>query len=152
MKEPHSNEIQFKNHLLINQDTGECYETNIEIKKIYNVSTKAKGYRIMYIQEDGILESCLTDGCHPKLALSICRNISKDGILKHIQKHYAKELGCDISSIKRYWAIMKKHELIAQDGKTTYVNPYVALPYNVKDEDANMLQQQWDLLMRSKKQ
>lgn len=123
-------------------------EIYIEIKETNYVSKKAKGYRLVYMQEGGILESCLVDGCNPKLALSICRNISKDGILKHIQKHYAKELGCDISSIKRYWAIMKKHEFIAQIGKTTYVNPYVILPYNISDEDANMLQKQWD----SKKQ
>ena len=152
MKEPNSNEIQFKNHLLINQDTGECYETNIEIKKIYNVSTKAKGYRIMYIQENGILESCLIDGLNVSLTLSICRDISKEGKLRYTQKQYAEKFKVTERAIQNHWAILKRHELIAQAGKTTYVNPYVALPYNIKDEDANMLQQQWDLLMRSKKQ
>jgi len=152
MKEPYSNEIQFKNHLLINQDTGECYETNIEIKKIHNVSTKAKGYRLIYIQENGILESCLTDGLNVSLTLSICRDISKDGILKYRQKHYAKKFNVTERAIQNHWAIIKRHELIAQVGKTTYVNPYVALPYNIKDEDANVLQQEWDLMMKAKRQ
>ena len=146
MKEDNSSTVEFKNHLLINQTTGECYETNIEIKKIYNLSTKAKGYRMIYMKDGGELESCLVENCHPKLVLSILRDISKDGVLKFTQKYYAEKMGVTERSIQNHWALLKKHKIIKQVKKVTYVNPYVALPYNIKDEDANKLQAHWDSL------
>lgn len=150
MKEYNFNEIEFKNHLLVNRKTGECYETSIEIKKITNLSLKAKGYRTMYIAKDGILESILLDGCNPAITLGICRNIAIDGTLKHTQKFYAEDLGLSERTVQNHWRILKKYRLIVQVGKTTHVNPYVALPYNVKDEHANLLQQQWDALLVTK--
>ena len=146
MQENNSSTVEFKNHLLINQATGECYETNIEIKKIYNLSIKAKGYRMIYMKKDGAMDKCLLDGCHGIILINVLRDICKEGILKKKQTDYAKEFNMDISTIKRYWVIMKKHGVLKQVKKVTYVNPYVALPYNIKDEDANKLQAHWDSL------
>ena len=79
MKEDNSNTVEFKNHLLINQTTGECYETNIEIKKIHNLSIKAKGYRYIYNGEDGILNKCAIEKCSSILLLSVIRHIGSNG-------------------------------------------------------------------------
>ena len=150
MKEDNSSTVEFKNHLLINQTTGECYETNIEIKKIHNLSIKAKGYRYIYNGEDGILNKCATEKCSSILLLSVIRHIGSDGTLKYRQIDYSKMLDIDIKTVKKNWSIFKKYGLIKQVGMTTYVNPYVTLPYNIKDENANKLQQEWDLLWKKK--
>ena len=133
MQENNSSTVEFKNHLLINQTTGECYETNIEIKKIHNLSIKAKGYRYIYNGEDGILNKCAIEKCNSILLLSIIRHIGSDGTLKYRQTDYSKMLDIDIKTVKKNWSIFKKYGLIKQVGMITYVNPYVTLPYNIKD-------------------
>lgn len=59
-------------------------------------------------------------------------------------------LDIDIKTVKKNWSIFKKYGLIKQVGMITYVNPYVTLPYNIKDENANKLQQEWDSLWKKK--
>ena len=115
-------------------------------KEIVHYMRKAKGYRMIYMEEEGIIDKCLLDGCNGMVLINVIRDISKDGVLKCTQKYYAEKMGVTERSIQNHWALLKKHKIIKQVKKVTYVNPYVALPYNVKDEDANRIQQHWDSL------
>ena len=71
-------------------------------KEIVHYMKKAKGYRMIYMEKEGVIDKCLLDGCNGMILISVLRDISKEGILKFTQIHYAEKIGVTERSIQNH--------------------------------------------------
>ena len=121
--------------------------------KGFNNSLKLRqsGGREVYMKEDSIYDKFLcsmNSGLEFRLALSILRDVDKNGVLRVALGSYVTKYDTSRKTIAKVINIAKDLQVILKVGKRIYVNPYVILPYNIKDSVANKLQQPWDRLVR----
>ena len=73
--------------------------------------------------------------------------LKKDGTIDMpLQKVIASELGINERSIRKAIKRLKNEQIIGKDGNKWYYNPYMFMPYGIKDEDAYKIQKRWDKL------
>jgi hypothetical protein len=110
---------------------------------------RAGGERRLYMPEDGTLDKFLTSlssGKEVHLGLNIIRNSNIHGYLKNTQAELAKKVEVSERTAAKVFKKAKETGLLMPVGRRWYVNPYVALPYNINDMDCNKLQQMWTRL------
>ena len=146
LQDNNSTILNLKNQQIFNPETGEfTHNIDIEVKEFKNRRLRARGERQMYIKEGSVLDKTLCE-TNPAVVLSVCRSVHRDGVLYYNQEELAEKLKMSSRTVKRAWNVMKKNKLIHRYNKKWLVNPYAVLPYNIKDEEANKLQQRWDAL------
>ena len=83
-----------------------------------------------------------------RIAIEILRGTTLNGFLKISQDGIVTKLGTSRSTVVKVFKKAKEAGVLMAVGKRWYVNPYVALPYNLGDADCNKLQQMWDSMHR----
>lgn len=120
-----------------------------------SLRVKANGTRSIYMKEDGQFDKfmeTLSSGLENKVALHIMRAVTANGYLRLTQAELAKNTGTSSRTVRKVFSKAVETEALLPVGRRWYLNPYVILPYNLKDEYCNKLQQQWGQLMKMKRE
>lgn len=113
----------------------------------YGLKLRAQGERRIYMNEGSKFEdflASLSSGTENRIAIEILRGATLNGFLKVSQDNIVTKLGTSRSTVVKVFRKAKEADVLMAVGKRWYVNPYVALPYNLGDADCNKLQQMWD--------
>ena len=117
----------------------------------YGLKLRAQGERRIYMNEGSKFEEflgSLSSGTENRIAIEILRGTTLNGFLKISQDGIVTKLGTSRSTVVKVFKKAKEAGVLMAVGKRWYVNPYVALPYNLGDADCNKLQQMWDSMHR----
>lgn len=112
---------------------------------------RAEGERRVYMREGGEFDTLfrmLNSSNENIVVLTLLRSVNKDGYLRLDQEGIAKKLDVSRSVISKVFRKAKKAGVLLNVGRRWYVNPYVALPYGLRDIDCNRLQQMWTQMIR----
>ena len=113
----------------------------------YGMKLRAQGERRVYMNDDSIFTNflgALSSGTENLVAIKILTSTNLNGFLRLSQEDIAAAIGTSRGTVMKVFKKAKDHNVLLAVGKRWYLNPYVALPYNLGDVDCNKLQQMWD--------
>ena len=113
--------------------------------------TRAHGERRIYMKEGTSFDLFLTamgSGLEVSIALDVMRAVGHNGYLKLNQVEFAEKRETTRVTVSKVFKKGLDSGALMPVGRRWYLNPYMVLPYNLKDEYCNKLQQQWDQLVR----